>query len=75
MMQFGGFAILPFALLVLTGDGHGPAVYGEIGAALAFLLVGAGIHTTQTAGLASPMTSHPPTPGRGSWPCSMSCCF
>ncbi len=52
MLQFGGFAILPFALLVLTGGGNGPAVYGHIGAALAFLLVGAGIHTTQTAGLA-----------------------
>ena len=52
MMQFGGFAILPFALLVLTGNGHGSAMWGEIGAALAFLLVGAGIHTTQTAGLA-----------------------
>jgi BCD family chlorophyll transporter-like MFS transporter len=52
MMQFGGFAILPFALLVLTGEGHGAAMWGEIGAALAFLLVGAGIHTTQTAGLA-----------------------
>ncbi len=52
MMQFGGFAILPFALLVLTGNGHGSAIWGEIGAALAFLLVGAGIHTTQTAGLA-----------------------
>jgi len=53
MMQFGGFAILPFALLVLTGNGHGSAMWGEIGAALAFLLVGAGLHTTQTAG-ASP---------------------
>ena len=52
MMQFGGFAILPFALLVLTGNGHGSAIWGQIGAALAFLLVGAGIHTTQTAGLA-----------------------
>ncbi len=52
MMQFGGFAILPFALLVLSGEGNGPAIYGEIGAALAFILVGAGIHTTQTAGLA-----------------------
>jgi BCD family chlorophyll transporter-like MFS transporter len=52
MMQFGGFAILPFALLVLTGNGHGSVMWGEIGAALAFLLVGAGIHTTQTAGLA-----------------------
>ena len=52
MMQFGGFAILPFALLVLTGNGHGSPVWGEIGAALAFLLIGAGINTTQTAGLA-----------------------
>ena len=32
--------------------GDGPAVIGHIGAALAFLLVGAGLHTTQTAGLA-----------------------
>ena len=52
LLQFGGFAIMPFALLVLTGKGHGPAIYGEIGAALAFLMVGAGMHTTQTAGLA-----------------------
>jgi MFS transporter, BCD family, chlorophyll transporter len=52
MMQFGGFAIMPFALLVLSGDTHGPILYGQIGAALAFLLVGAGLHTTQTVGLA-----------------------
>ncbi|WP_373505607.1 BCD family MFS transporter [Aestuariivirga sp.] len=60
LLQFGGFAILPFALLVLTGDGHGPAIYGQIGAALAFLLVGAGIHTTQTAGLALANDLAPP---------------
>ncbi len=52
MLQFGGFAIMPFALLVLSGDTHGPIIFGQIGAALAFLLVGAGLHTTQTAGLA-----------------------
>lgn len=52
LMQFGGFAIMPFALLVMTGGGQGPAIIGEVGAALAFLLVGAGLHTTQTAGLA-----------------------
>ena len=52
LMQFGGLALLPFALLVMTGQGDGPAVVGHIGAALAFLLVGAGMHTTQTAGLA-----------------------
>jgi BCD family chlorophyll transporter-like MFS transporter len=52
LMQFGGLAIMPFALLVLSGDGQGPAWVGQIGAALAFLLVGAGLQTTQTAGLA-----------------------
>lgn len=52
LLQFGGLAILPFALLLLSGAGHGPAAYGQIAAALAFLLIGAGLHTTQTAGLA-----------------------
>ncbi|KQN15074.1 MULTISPECIES: BCD family MFS transporter [unclassified Sphingomonas] len=52
LLQFGGLAILPFALLVMTGGGTGPALFGQIGAALGFLMVGAGMHTTQTAGLA-----------------------
>jgi len=52
LLQWGGLAIMPFALLVLSGTGVGPVVYGQIGAGLAFLLVGAGVHTTQTAGLA-----------------------
>lgn len=52
LMQFGGLAIMPFALLVLSGTGRGPVIYGQIGAAIAFLLIGAGVHTTQTAGLA-----------------------
>jgi MFS transporter, BCD family, chlorophyll transporter len=52
MMQFGGFAIMPFALILLSGDSNGAAWIGHAGAALAFLLVGAGLHTTQTAGLA-----------------------
>jgi BCD family chlorophyll transporter-like MFS transporter len=53
LLQFGGLAIMPFALLVLSGGGmHGPAWIGQAGAALAFLLVGAGLHTVQTAGLA-----------------------
>jgi MFS transporter, BCD family, chlorophyll transporter len=52
LLQFGGFAFLPFALIVMSGDTQGPVWYGEIAAALAFLLVGAGMHTTQTAGLA-----------------------
>ncbi len=53
LLQFGGLAIMPFALILLSGDQTvGPAWAGEVGAALAFLLVGAGMHTTQTAGLA-----------------------
>jgi len=53
LMQFGGLAIMPFALLILSGDAvNGPVWTGQLGAALAFLLVGAGLHTTQTAGLA-----------------------
>jgi BCD family chlorophyll transporter-like MFS transporter len=60
LLQFGGFAIMPFALLVLSGTGEWPAGYGQIGAALAFLLVGAGLHTTQTAGLALATDLAPP---------------
>ncbi|MFM2239438.1 MAG: hypothetical protein RJA69_812, partial [Pseudomonadota bacterium] len=55
LMQFGGFSIMPFALLVLAGAGQSseaPAWVGQLGAAVAFLLVGAGLHTTQTVGLA-----------------------
>ncbi len=53
MMQFGGLAIMPFALLLLTGQGElGLAWLGHLAAGLAFLLVGAGLQTTQTAGLA-----------------------
>lgn len=52
LLQFGGLAIMPFALIVLSGDSNGPPIYGQVGAALAFLLVGAGMHLTQTAGLA-----------------------
>jgi MFS transporter, BCD family, chlorophyll transporter len=52
LMQFGGLAIMPFALLILSGDTTGPLWIGTASAALAFLLVGAGLHTTQTAGLA-----------------------
>jgi len=52
LLQFGGLAIMPFALLVLSGDTHGPVWIGQLASALSFLLVGAGLQTTQTAGLA-----------------------
>jgi len=51
--QFAGFAIMPFALLVLTGEGElGLSWLGYTAAAVSFLLVGLGMQTTQTAGLA-----------------------
>jgi BCD family chlorophyll transporter-like MFS transporter len=53
LWQFGGLAIMPFALLVLGGDTLYDFPYdGEILAALAFLMTGLGISMTQTAGLA-----------------------
>jgi BCD family chlorophyll transporter-like MFS transporter len=55
MLQFGGLSMMPFALLVLSGAGQSssaPAWIGQLGAAVAFLLVGAGVHITQTVGLA-----------------------
>jgi BCD family chlorophyll transporter-like MFS transporter len=55
LLQFGGFSIMPFALLVLSGAGQAsqaPAWVGLVGAAGAFVLVGIGMHTVQTAGLA-----------------------
>lgn len=52
LLQFGDLAIMPFALILLSGDSQGAAWVGQAGAALAFLLTGAGLHTTQTAGLA-----------------------
>ncbi len=52
LLQFGGLAIMPFALIILSGDTTGPIVVGQAAAALAFLLVGAGLHTVQTIGLA-----------------------
>src|SRR3954469_16371617 len=60
MLQFGGLAMMPFALLVLSGCGQGPVVYGQIGAGLAFLLTGAGLHTVQTVGLALATDLAPP---------------
>ncbi|MGZ2259809.1 PucC family protein [Roseobacter sp. A03A-229] len=53
LWQFGGLAVMPFALLVLGGDVvHEIPFAGEILAALAFVMTGLGMHMTQTAGLA-----------------------
>jgi BCD family chlorophyll transporter-like MFS transporter len=52
LLQFGGLAILPFSLIILSGDTHSSVVIGQVGAALAFVLIGVGFQTTQTTGLA-----------------------
>jgi BCD family chlorophyll transporter-like MFS transporter len=53
LVQFGGLAILPFALLVLSGRGVTVSpIAGQAAAALSFLMIGAGLHTAQTAGVA-----------------------
>jgi BCD family chlorophyll transporter-like MFS transporter len=54
LIQFLGLAVMPFALLVLSGGGQVPvpAWVGQGAAAIAFLMVGAGLQTSQTAGLA-----------------------
>ena len=64
LIQFGGLAIMPFAILVLAGEGESreiaPVWLGHAAAALAFLMVGAGVHTTQTVGLALATDLAPP---------------
>jgi len=53
LWQMGGLAVMPFALLVLSGDRTFEVPYaGETLAAIAFLMTGLGMHMTQTAGLA-----------------------
>jgi BCD family chlorophyll transporter-like MFS transporter len=71
MIQFGGLAMMPFALIVLSGGGESadaPAWIGQAGAGVAFLMVGAGLHMTQTVGLAlatdlAPVESQPKVVG------------
>ncbi len=60
LLQFGGLALLPFGLLVLSEGNPASATAGKIGVGLAFLLVGAGLHTVQTAGLALATDLAPP---------------
>lgn len=64
LVQFGGLSIMPFAIILLSGDSHAAPWVGQAAAALAFLMVGAGLHTVQTVGLAlatdlAPQKAHP----------------
>ncbi|MCS6892119.1 MAG: BCD family MFS transporter [Rhodovarius sp.] len=60
VVMFGGLSIMPFALILLSGDNTGPAWTGPASAAIAFLVVGIGLHTVQTAGLALVTDLTPP---------------
>jgi len=51
-LQFAGLAIMPFALILLAGQTDVQVWAGRVASAVAFLLVGAGAQTVQTAGLA-----------------------
>lgn len=52
ILQFGGLAIMPMALILLSGDSNGHPAIGVIASFFAFLCVGMGSHMVQTAGLA-----------------------
>ena len=52
MMQFGGLAFMPFALILMTEPHSGPGLLGPAAAMASFLLTGLGMHVAQTAGLA-----------------------
>jgi len=52
LLQFGGLAIMPFALLLMNFQTSGPEWAGPLAAAVAFVVTGFGMHMAQTAGLA-----------------------
>ncbi|RFC65475.1 MFS transporter [Fulvimarina endophytica] len=52
MTQFGGLAIMPFALFIVSEGQSQALIVGQAAMLLAFVLVGFGVHTVQTAGLA-----------------------
>jgi BCD family chlorophyll transporter-like MFS transporter len=56
--QFGGLAIMPFALVLLTREDT--FALGVAASCLAFILTGVGMHVTQTAGLALATDLAPP---------------
>ncbi len=52
LLLFGGLAVMPFALLLLSEAEPSTLWLGRLGAGLAFMMVGAGVQITQTAGMA-----------------------
>ncbi|MBO0663317.1 BCD family MFS transporter [Jiella sp. MQZ9-1] len=52
LVQFGGLALMPISLLIISEAKPGTVIYGEAGMMLAFLMTGFGLLTVQTTGLA-----------------------
>ena len=52
LLLFGGLAVMPFALLLLAEAVPETLLLGQLGAGLAFILIGTGLQVTQTAGMA-----------------------
>jgi len=52
LLQFGGLAIMPVALHIMSGDTHGNPKVGILFSFFSFLCTGLGSHMVQTAGLA-----------------------
>ena len=74
LYQFGGLAIMPFGLVLLTGSqAVGPGWAGEVGSGLAFLLCGIGMHMTQPPVWPLPPTARMRQRGHGLCPFSMLC--
>ncbi|MDN3567567.1 BCD family MFS transporter [Paeniroseomonas aquatica] len=60
IVMFGGLSMMPFALILLSGDSTAPPIVNQLIAGICFLIVGAGLHTTQTVGLALATDLSPP---------------
>ena len=68
LLQFGGLAIMPFALMVLSGDTHGPPGSASSARRSPSCWSAPGMHTVQTVGLALATDLAPPktrSPRRG----------
>ena len=73
MMQFGGLAFMPFALIPMIEPHNGP-VLGPVAAMASFPLTGLGMHVAQTAGLALATDLATEETRLELWRCSTSCC-
>ncbi len=74
MLQFGGLAIMPFALLLLQSQTVGPEWAGAAGACLPSCSAASACTWRRRRGWRSQATSRRKTSARASWRSSTSCC-